>query len=55
MTYRSLYHFTSAHQQGKATEVVPYLAENADWLGIIKRQRKRSTTPPDPLTNPAGA
>lgn len=55
MTYRSLYHFTSAHQQGKATEVVTYLAENADWLGIIKRQRKRSSTAPDPLTIPAGA
>jgi hypothetical protein len=55
MTYRSLYYFTSAHQQGKATELVPYLAENADWLGIIKRQRKRKTTAPDLLTNPAGA
>ena len=55
MTYRSLYYFTSAHQQGKATELVPYLAENADWLGIIKRQRKRKTPAPDLLTNLAGA
>jgi hypothetical protein len=55
MTYRSLYYFTSAHQQGKATELVPYLAENADWLGIIKRKRKRKTTALDLLTNPAGA
>jgi hypothetical protein len=55
MTYRSLYHFTSAHQQGKATEVVAYLAENADWLGIIKRRRPRKSTAPDLLTNPAGA
>jgi hypothetical protein len=55
MTYRSLYHFTSAHQQGKATEVVAYLAENAAWLGIIKRPRKRKSTPSDLLTNPAGA
>jgi Transposase DDE domain len=55
MTYRSLYYFTSAHQQGKATELVAYLAENADWLGIIKRKRKCKTTPPDLVTNPAGA
>ena len=57
MTYRSLYYFTRAHQQGKATELVPYLAENADWLGIIKRKRKpkRKTTAPDPLTNLSGA
>ena len=43
------------HQQGKATELVPYLAENADWLGIIKRKRKRKTTPLDLLTISAGA
>jgi Transposase DDE domain len=55
MTYRSLYYFTSAHQQGKATEVVAYLAENATWLGIIKRKRKRKIAPLDLLTNPAGA
>jgi hypothetical protein len=55
MTYRSLYHFTSAHQQGKAAELVPYLAENADWLGIIKRKRKRKTTALDLLTDPVGA
>ncbi len=55
MTYRSLYYFTSAHQQGKASELVPYLAENADWLGIIKRKRKRRATALDLLTNPAGA
>jgi hypothetical protein len=53
MTYRSIYYFTSAHQQGKATELVAYLAENADWLGIIKRQRK--TPAPTLLTNLAGA
>lgn len=55
MTYRSLYYFASAQQQGKATEVVAYLAENADWLGIVKRKRKRKTMTPDLLTNPAGA
>jgi hypothetical protein len=55
MTYRSLYHFTVAHQQGKATELVAYLAENADWLGILKRKRKRKTAALDLLTNPSGA
>jgi hypothetical protein len=55
MTYRSLYHFTVAYQQGNATEVVAYLADNADWLGIVKRKRKRKITALDPLTNPAGA
>jgi hypothetical protein len=55
MTYRSIYYFTSAHQQGKATEPVAYLAENADWLGILKRKRKRKTPAPDLLTTLAGA
>jgi hypothetical protein len=55
MTYRGIYHFTVAHQQGKAPELVAYLAENADWLGILKRKRKRKTPPPALLTNPAGA
>jgi hypothetical protein len=55
MTYRSLYHFTVAHQQGKASELVPYLAENAAWLGVLKRKRKRKTTARDLLTNPTGA
>jgi hypothetical protein len=35
--------------------VVAYLADNADWLGIVKRKRKRKITALDPLTNPAGA
>ena len=55
MTYRSIYYFTSAHQQGKATDLVTYLAENAEWLGILKRKRKRKTPAPALLTNPAGA
>jgi DDE family transposase len=55
MTYRSIYYFTSAHQQGKATDPVVYLAENAASLGIIKRKRKRKTPPTALLTNPAGA
>jgi Transposase DDE domain len=55
MTYRSIYYFTSAHQQGKATDPVAYLAENASWLGILKRQRKRKTPTPALLTSLAGA
>jgi hypothetical protein len=55
MTYRGIYHFTVAHQQGKATELVAYLAENADWLGILKRKRKRKNPAPALLTNLAGA
>jgi hypothetical protein len=55
MTYRGIYHFTVAYQQGKATDLVTYLAENADWLGILKRKRKRKTPAPTLLTNPAGA
>lgn len=55
MTYRSIYYFTSAHQQGLATDPVAYLAENADWLGIIKRKRQPKPPPSPPLTNPAGA
>jgi DDE family transposase len=55
MTYRGIYHFTVSHQQGKATDLVAYLAENAGWLGILKRQRKRKTPPPALLTNAVGA
>jgi Transposase DDE domain len=40
MVYRGLYHFTIAYHRGKATEVVAYLAADAEGLGIIKRQRK---------------
>ena len=47
MVYRGLYFFTQAHQRGEATDVVAYLAHNADWLGILKRKRPR---PPSPLT-----
>jgi hypothetical protein len=55
MTYRSIYYFTSAHQQGKATDPVAYLAENAGSLGILKRKRKRKTPAPALLTSSAGA
>jgi hypothetical protein len=41
MIYRGLYHFSVAHQKGKATDPVKYFStpENQD-LGIVKQQRK---------------
>lgn len=41
MIYRGLYHFTMAHQKGKATDPIQYFADpqNRD-LGIIKQKRK---------------
>lgn len=51
MVYRSLYFFTQAYQRGEASEVVPYLAANADWLGIVKRKRKPKTRDALSLTN----
>lgn len=53
MVYRSLYHFTQTYHRGEATDVVVYLAANAKWLGIIKRQRK--TKPPPPQSSPLTA
>jgi hypothetical protein len=47
MIYRSLYFFTQAYHRGEAADPVAYLAQNADWLGILKRKRPR---PPSPLT-----
>lgn len=38
MVYRSLYFFTQAYHRGEATDVVKFLAENASWLGILKRK-----------------
>jgi len=52
MVYRSLYYFTQAHHRGEATQVVAYLAANAQWLGILKRPRKAKSLLPtnSPLT-----
>ncbi len=50
MVYRSLYFFTQAYHRGEATDVVPYLATNADWLGILKRQRKSKARAAPALT-----
>lgn len=39
MTFRGLYHFTSAFHRGQATDPVAYLAAQDD-LGLVKRRRK---------------
>lgn len=46
MVYRGLSHFTYVYADGKATNVVAFLADNADWLGVLKRKRKPKRPPP---------
>ena len=41
MVYRSLYYFTQAFHQGRATDVVAFLAAHAERYGILKRKRNR--------------
>jgi hypothetical protein len=41
MVFRSLYHFSRARQLGRASEIVPFLVQNARSFGLIKAQRKR--------------
>jgi hypothetical protein len=41
MVYRSLSFFTTAYHQGRATDVVAYLADHAERFGILKRRRNR--------------
>ena len=41
MVYRSLPYFTQAYHQGRATDVVAFLATHAERYGILKRQRNR--------------
>jgi hypothetical protein len=53
MVYRSLYFFTQAYHRGEATDVVKYLAENASWLGLLKRKRKSAQRQHRDLTNSA--
>ena len=55
MVYRSVYFFTQAYHRGEATDPVVYLANNATWLGILKRKRKHKPSPLQlfNLTNPA--
>lgn len=47
MIYRSLYFFTQAHQRDPSKELVAYLAERSQRLGIVKRKRKSEK--PSPL------
>lgn len=54
MVYHSLYYFGQAYQRSETTDPVTYLADNARWLGIIKRRRKRSEAKSLILTNPSG-
>ena len=42
MVYRGLYHYSQARHRGEADDPVAYLAERADWLGVIKRQRRET-------------
>ena len=46
MVYRGLSHFTYVYADGKATDVVAFLADNANWLGVLKRKRKPKRPPP---------
>jgi hypothetical protein len=41
MVFRSLYHFSHARQQNRATEVIPFLADPYQSLGLVKSVRKR--------------
>lgn len=40
MVFRGLYHFTMDYHQGKASDPVQFLADEAEMLGIIKRKRR---------------
>jgi len=41
MVYRSVYFFGQAVRRGEATDLVTYLVTNAEWLGLLKRKRRR--------------
>jgi hypothetical protein len=45
MVYRSLYHFAQAYHRGDAKDPVVYLADNATWLGVLKRKRRHRPSP----------
>ena len=40
MAYRGLFYFARAYHRGDASDPVAYLAANAAWLGVLKRERK---------------
>jgi hypothetical protein len=54
MVYRGLYYFAQALRRKEAADPVAYLAAEADWLGIIKRRRKRTSAQFQPLTTAGG-
>jgi len=54
MVYRGLYYFAQALRRGEAQDPVAYLAAEADWLGVIKRRRKRTTPQLQPSTTASG-
>jgi hypothetical protein len=45
MVYRSVYYFAQAYHRGEADDPVVYLADNATWLGVLKRKRKHRLSP----------
>jgi len=45
MVYRSLYYFATAYHRGETTDPIAYLADNATWLGVLKRKRKHRPSP----------
>jgi hypothetical protein len=45
MVYRSIYYFAQAYHRGDADDPVVYLADNATWLGVLKRKRKHRPSP----------
>lgn len=45
MAYRSLYYFAQAYHRSEASDPVVYLADNAKWLGVLKRKRKHRSSP----------
>lgn len=47
MVYRSLYFFTNARQRGETDDIVTFLANKANLLGILKRKHKDEN--PSPL------
>jgi Transposase DDE domain len=45
MVYRSIYYFATAYHRGETTDPIAYLADNATWLGVLKRERKHRPSP----------
>lgn len=54
MVYRGLYYFARAFDRREATDPVAYLADNARWLGLLKRRPKSALQRVSYLTNPSG-